>query len=73
MFSDLRGEVQFASLNISGETPRRYYRFHTTDDGIVGWSEYSENYGSAGLTGVIRALAAQLVGADPRPVEKITA
>ena len=45
----------------------------TTDDGIVGWSEYSENYGSAGLTGVIRALAAQLVGADPRPVEKITA
>jgi murein DD-endopeptidase MepM/ murein hydrolase activator NlpD len=33
--SDLRGEVQFASLNLSGETPRRYYRFHTTDDGIV--------------------------------------
>ncbi|BBK30550.1 L-alanine-DL-glutamate epimerase-like enolase superfamily enzyme [Stella humosa] len=45
----------------------------TTDDGIVGWSEYSENYGSAGLTGVIRAIAAQLVGVDPRPVEKITA
>ncbi|MGE0717293.1 MAG: mandelate racemase/muconate lactonizing enzyme family protein [Alphaproteobacteria bacterium] len=45
----------------------------TTDDGIVGWSEYSENYGSAGLTAVIRALAAQLVGTDPRPVEKITA
>lgn len=45
----------------------------TTDDGLVGWSEYSENYGSAGLTAVIRALAAQLVGADPRPVEKITA
>lgn len=33
--SDMRGEVQFASLNLSGETPRRYYRFHTTDDGIV--------------------------------------
>ncbi|MCC7271765.1 MAG: mandelate racemase/muconate lactonizing enzyme family protein [Alphaproteobacteria bacterium] len=45
----------------------------TTEDGIVGWSEYSENYGSGGLTAVIRALAAQLVGADPRPVEKITA
>ena len=22
----------------------------TTDDGIVGWSEYNEGYGSAGLT-----------------------
>ncbi len=33
--SDMKGEVQFASLNLSGETPRRYYRFHTTDDGII--------------------------------------
>ncbi len=33
--SDIRGEVQFASLNLAGDTPRRYYRFHTTDDGIV--------------------------------------
>jgi murein DD-endopeptidase MepM/ murein hydrolase activator NlpD len=33
--SDMRAEVQFASLNLSGETPRRYYRFQTTDDSIV--------------------------------------
>jgi murein DD-endopeptidase MepM/ murein hydrolase activator NlpD len=33
--SDIKGDVQFASLNLAGETPRRYYRFHTTDDGIV--------------------------------------
>ncbi len=33
--SDMKGEVQFASLNLAGETPRRYYRFHTTDDGII--------------------------------------
>ena len=45
----------------------------TTDDGIVGWSEYNESYGSPGLTGVIRKLAEKLVGLDPRPVEKITA
>jgi len=45
----------------------------TTDDGVVGWSEYSENYGSAGLTAVIHAIGAQLIGADPRPIEKITA
>ena len=45
----------------------------TTDDGIVGWSEYSENYGSKGLTGVIHALAATLVGQDPGPVERHSA
>ncbi len=28
----------------------------TTDDGLVGWSEYNEGYGSAGLTAVIRRM-----------------
>ena len=46
----------------------------TTDDGIVGWSEYMEGYGAQGLTGVIRKLADRfLIGRDPRPVEAITA
>ena len=45
----------------------------TTDDGVVGWSEYNEGYGSNGLTAVIRRLAATLLGRDPRPVELITA
>jgi len=45
----------------------------TTDEGIVGWSEYMEGYGAQGLTGVIRALGARLVGQDPRPVERISA
>jgi galactonate dehydratase len=44
----------------------------TTDDGIVGWSEYNESYGSAGLTAVIRRLAQSLIGADPRPFERIS-
>src|ERR1700750_1073331 len=44
----------------------------TTDDGIVGWSEYNESYGSAGLTAVIRRLAQGLIGADPRPIERIS-
>ena len=43
----------------------------TTDDGLVGWSEYNEGYGSAGLTAVIRRMAAGLIGQDPRPVERI--
>ncbi|HEX7969225.1 MAG TPA: mandelate racemase/muconate lactonizing enzyme family protein [Stellaceae bacterium] len=45
----------------------------TTDDGIVGWSEYNESYGSKGLTAVIRALGEGLIGQDPRPFERITA
>ena len=44
-----------------------------TDDGIVGYSEYNESYGSKGLTGVIRPLADSLIGVDPRAVERITA
>jgi L-alanine-DL-glutamate epimerase-like enolase superfamily enzyme len=45
----------------------------TTDDGLVGWSEYSENYGSRGLTGVILELGASLIGQDPGPIERISA
>src|SRR6202795_5251548 len=42
----------------------------TTDEGIVGWSEYMEGYGAQGLSGVIEKLGARLVGQDPRPVER---
>jgi galactonate dehydratase len=45
----------------------------TTDDGVVGWSEYNESYGSQGLSAVIQKLAERLIGLDPRPVERITA
>src|SRR6185436_18993216 len=43
----------------------------TTDDGLVGWSEYNEGYGGAGLTAVIRRMAAGLIGENPRPIERI--
>ena len=43
----------------------------TTDDGIIGWSEYNEGYGSAGITAVIRRMAAGLIGENPRSVERI--
>src|SRR5260370_10741500 len=43
----------------------------TTDDGLVGWSEYTEADGSRGLTGVIYGLAEPLIGMDPRPVQQI--
>ena len=43
----------------------------TTDDGIVGWSEFNESFGSAGLSDVIRALTPVLIGKDPTQFERV--
>ena len=43
----------------------------TTNDGLVGWSEYTEADGSRGLSSVIHGMAEGLVGMDPRPVQQI--
>jgi len=43
----------------------------TTSDGLVGWSEYNQDFGSAGLTQVIEALAPPIIGMDPMRVEWI--
>ena len=45
----------------------------TTDDGLVGWSEFLENFGAEGLSTVIQRLGERLIGMDPRAVERITA
>jgi galactonate dehydratase len=41
----------------------------TADDGLVGWSEYNESFGGAGVCAVIDRLAPALIGKDPRPFE----
>ena len=38
----------------------------TTDDGLVGWSEYNESFGGAGVSTLIDHLAPALIGRDPR-------
>lgn len=45
----------------------------STDEGIVGWSEFMEGYGAQGLGIIIEKLGARLIGQDPRPVERISA
>ena len=45
----------------------------STDEGIVGWSEYNESFGGMGVTSVIENLAATLIGQDPRPYELLVA
>jgi len=42
-----------------------------TDEGLIGWSEYNESFGSAGLSQVIDALAPAVIGKDPRQIELI--
>jgi len=44
----------------------------TTDDGLIGWSEYTEGDGSRGLTSIIHGMAEALIGMDPRPVQAIS-
>jgi L-alanine-DL-glutamate epimerase-like enolase superfamily enzyme len=44
-----------------------------TDEGITGWAEYNESYGSRGLSAVIAKLGERLIGRDPRPSEAIFA
>jgi L-alanine-DL-glutamate epimerase-like enolase superfamily enzyme len=44
-----------------------------TDDGVIGWSEYGEHFGTAGVTGVIHALGELVVGMDPLGIERIAA
>lgn len=37
----------------------------STDEGLVGWSEYDESFGPVGITAVIEYYGQQLVGQDP--------
>jgi L-alanine-DL-glutamate epimerase-like enolase superfamily enzyme len=41
----------------------------TTDDGLVGWSEYNESFGGQGVSAMIERLAPAVIGKDPRAFE----
>lgn len=43
-----------------------------TDDGLIGWSEFNESFGSTGLSDVIKGLSPLLIGKDPRRFEQVT-
>ena len=44
----------------------------TTSDGITGWSEFNESFGSTGLSDVIKGLSPVLIGANPLRFEQVT-
>ena len=45
----------------------------TTDDGIVGWSEYDEHQGATGVTSVVERLASAVVGERVQDTERVFA
>jgi L-alanine-DL-glutamate epimerase-like enolase superfamily enzyme len=45
----------------------------STDEGLVGWSEYNESFGGVGVTSVIKNLASFVIGEDPRAYEALVA
>lgn len=45
----------------------------TTDDGVVGWSEYDENLGATGITTVIEDMAPLVIGESPTDIERVRA
>lgn len=49
-----------------------YYLKVSTDEGIVGWAEYTENFGNPGLSGIIDAIAANVIGSDPMLVQLLS-
>src|SRR5437773_5003569 len=53
------GQRNFDFLNIS------------TDEGVVGWSEYNESFGGLGVSAVIDGLASQVIGKDPTAYEAL--
>jgi L-alanine-DL-glutamate epimerase-like enolase superfamily enzyme len=61
--------------SLHADAGRRNFDFLkiTTDEGLVGWSEYNESFGGVGVAAVIDGLAPRLLGQDPRRVEAIVA
>lgn len=54
------GEVR--TLSCSNSWRNYHFLKITTEDGVVGWSEYDENFGSPGVSEVIGQLSHRLIG-----------
>src|SRR5437773_11713944 len=59
--------------HLSADAGQRNFDFLkiSTDEGVVGWSEYNESFGGLGVSAVIDGLASQVIGKDPRAHEAL--
>lgn len=60
--------TEIQSLHADGGWRPFSYLKMSTDEGQVGWAEYSTNFGSFGLSDTIDRLGARLIGSDPRQI-----
>ncbi len=65
--------VKIEDFHVSGGWDAWSFLKITTDEGLVGWSEYNEARGRRGLTPIVRGLGDLVIGEDPRNVGKIGA
>ena len=63
--------TELTTLSCSAGWRNYYFVKATTEDGVVGWSEFDEGFGSPGVGAVIRDLAARVVGQSAMQHERI--
>ncbi|HXI15829.1 MAG TPA: mandelate racemase/muconate lactonizing enzyme family protein, partial [Chloroflexota bacterium] len=61
--------AQIESLHADAGWRTYDYLKITTDDGLVGWSEYNESFGGRGVSAIIAGLVPSLIGKDARAYE----
>lgn len=54
--------AEVKTLSCSNSFRNYHFLKITTEDGIVGWSEYDENFGSPGVSAVINQISHRLIG-----------
>ena len=65
--------VKLEDLHADGGWRNFSFLKMTTDEGIVGWSEFNEGFGAGGVSDLIRRFASVVIGMDPRAVGRISA
>jgi L-alanine-DL-glutamate epimerase-like enolase superfamily enzyme len=63
--------TELTTLSCSASWRNYYFVKVTTEDGVVGWSEFDEGFGSPGVGAVIRELAGRVVGQSVMNHERI--
>lgn len=69
--STLHRVTELRTLSCSAGWRNYYFVKLRTDDGIVGWSEFDEGFGSPGVGAVIEQLASRVVGQSVMQHERI--
>jgi L-alanine-DL-glutamate epimerase-like enolase superfamily enzyme len=64
--------VKIEDLHADGGWRTTSFLKLTTDEGLVGWSEYYEGFGASGVTDLIRRFAEVAKGMDPRDVGRLS-